>query len=73
MASVLLGKKYLVCRYPPVYAKRWVIPRDRALALRGVEIVTLVLEQGGLAEYAETMGKTPRDEELAVVLAGEFY
>ena len=73
MASVLLGKQHLVCRYPPVYAKRWDIPSDTALALRGVELVTLVLELGGLAENAETMGKTPRDEELAVVLAGEFY
>lgn len=71
--SVLFRKNNIICRYVSVYIQSRVVPSNRTLALRSVKVVALILEQGGLAQYAEAVRKSPRDEELAVLLARELY
>ena len=71
--SVLLRQYRLVGGDAPVDGEVGVVPRDGALELRGVEAVALVLEDHLLAQHAEPVGETPRDEELPVVVLGELH
>ena len=72
MPPVLLRQYRPVGGDAPVDAEVRVVPGDRALRLRGVEAVALVLEDHLFAQNAEPVGEAPRDEELAVVVPGEF-
>ena len=45
----------------------------RALALRRVEVVALVLEDDLGSEYTESVGETPGNEELAVVFLRQLH
>ena len=56
----------------PVDGEVGVVPGYRAFGLRGVEAVALVLEDHLLAQHAEPVGEPSRDEELPVVVFGEF-
>ena len=38
-----------------------------------IEVITLVLEDGGLGEDGEAVGKTLRNEELAMIVFSQFY
>lgn len=73
MVKILRRKNHLVGRDSPVYTQRWVVPRYGALAFRAIIIVALVLEYGHVAQHAEAVGKSTRDEELAMIVLGEFY
>ncbi len=73
VAGVFVAEDGLSGGDAPVDAKGVVEDADAAVGLRVVELVTLVLEDGGLAEYGEAVGEALRDEELAVVVFGEFY
>ena len=73
VAGVLAAEDSLGGGDAPVDAKGVVEDADAAVGLRVVELVALVLEDGGLAEYGETVGEALRDEELTVVVFGEFY
>ena len=73
MLPVLLRQYRLVGGDAPVDAEVGVVPRDGALRLRGVEAVALVLEDHLVAQHAEPVGETPRDEELPVVVLGELH
>ena len=72
MSPVLLRQYRPVGGYAPVDGEVGVVPGDGPLGLRGVEAVALVLEDHLLAQHAEPVGETPRDEELPVVVAREF-
>ena len=73
MAGVFITEDGLGGGDAPVDAEGVVEDADAAVGLRVVELVALVLEDGGLAEYGEAVGEALRDEELAVVVFGEFY
>lgn len=73
MPPVLLRQYSLVGGDAPVDAEVGVVPGDGSLGLRGVEAVALVLEDHLVAQHAEPVGESPRDEELTVVVLGEFH
>jgi len=71
--GVLGGKDDICGGQLPIDAEGGVIPGDTAFAIRGVVVITLVLEDGLLTEHSKAVGKTARNEELAVVLCTEFH
>ena len=73
MVSVLFRQDDPVCRDAPVDAQVGVVPCQRALALRRVEVVALVLENDLGSEHAEPMGEAPGYEELAVVVLRQLH
>ena len=72
VAGVLVAEDGLGGGDAPVDAKGVVEDADASVGLRMVELIALVLEDGSLAEYGEAMGEALRDEELTVVVFGEF-
>ena len=64
MLQVLLTEYRLLHRYAPINAKRLVLDVDAAVSLWMIELVALVLEDGGFGEHGKAMSKTTRDEEL---------
>ena len=73
MVEILRRKNHLVGRDSPVDTQRGVVPRNGALAFRAIIIVALVLEYGHVAQHAEAVGKSTRDEELTMVVLCKFY
>ena len=57
----------------PVDAEAEVCYGDAAVGFRMVELIALVLEDGCLAQYGETVSEAFRDEELPMVVFREFY
>ena len=70
---VFFRKNYFVIRYAPVNMQVGVVPCDSSFTLRSVEVVTFVLEDDFGSEYAESVGEASWNEELAVIVLGEFY
>ena len=64
MLQVLFAEYRLLHWYAPVNAKTFILDVDAAISLRMIELVALVLEDGGLGEHSETMSEATRDEEL---------
>ena len=64
MLQVLFAEYRLFHRYAPVNTKGFVLDIDAAISLRVIELVALVLEDGGLGENGEAVSEAPRDEEL---------
>ena len=64
MLQVFLAKNRLLHRYAPVNAKRLVLDIDAAIGLGMIELVALVLEDGGFGENGEAVSKATRYEEL---------
>ena len=64
MLQIFLAEYRLINRYSPINSKRFILDIDAAICLRVIELVALVLEDGGFGEHGEAMGKTTRDEEL---------
>ena len=62
--QVFLAENCLLYRNAPVNAKGFILNVDTAISFRMIEFVTLVLEDGGLGEYGETVGKASGHEEL---------
>ena len=73
MASVLFGKNDIRWCCLPVNSQIRVIPCESPLGLRRIVIVAFVLEYHGLSQHAETMGETPGNEYLTVILSGKFH
>ena len=73
MVPVLFRQDDPVGRDAPVDAQVGVVPCQRALALRRVEVVALVLEDNLGSEYAEPVGKAPGNEELAMVVLRQLH
>ena len=57
MLCVLLAKEGLLYRYLPVDAEGVILDTDASVCLWGIEIVTLILEDGCFAEDGKTVGK----------------
>ena len=73
MFCVLFAENGVFRRYSPINAQTVVKNAYAAVCFGMVELVALVLEHGRLAQYGETVGKTFRDEELPMVVLGQFY
>ena len=73
MLQVLFAEYRLLHRYAPVNAKRFVFDIDAAIGLGMVELVALVLEDGGFGENGEAMSKAPRNKELTMIVFCQFY
>lgn len=71
--AILLREEDLVGRDPPVDRQIGVVPGQRTFRLRGIEVVALVLEDHLIGQDAESVRKTARDEELAMILFGQFH
>ena len=71
--GVLGGEDDICCGELPVDAEGGVIPGDAALAIRGVIVIALVLEDGLLAQHGKAMSKAAGDKELAMVLGAELH
>ena len=66
MLQVFLAEYRLLHRYAPVNAKGFVFDVDAAICLGMIELVTLVLEDGGLGENGEAMSKASGNEKLPI-------
>ena len=64
MLQVLFTEYRLLYWYAPINAKGFIFDVDAAVSLRMIELVALVLENGGLGENGKAMCKATRDEEL---------
>ena len=73
MLQVFLAKNRLLHRYAPINTKRLVLDIDAAVSLRMIELIALVLEDGGLGENSEAMGKATRDEELTMIVFCQLH
>ena len=73
MARILLRQDGLVGRNAPVDAQRIVKNTDARVGLRVIELVTLILEYSRGRQHGKTMSKALGNEELKVVVFGEFY
>ena len=72
MPPVLLRKDDIGGRDLPVDADGGIIPDDRSLGLRRIQVVALVLEHGLLTQHRESVREATRDEALPVVLRRQF-
>ena len=57
----------------PINTEAIIKDRDTSIGFQMIEVITLVLEDGGLGENCETMGKALRNEELAMIVFCQFY
>ena len=57
----------------PIDTKGIIEDADATIGFRMIEVITLVLKDGGLGEDGETMGKTLRNEELAMIVLCQLY
>lgn len=73
MSGVLVTQDGVFRGDLPVDAEAVVQDADATVRLRCVEIVAFVLEHGFLAQYAEPVGETLWNKELAVVLFRQFH
>ena len=64
MLQIFLAEYRLLHRYAPVNAKRFILDIDSAIGLRMIELVALVLEDGGFGENGKAVGEATRNEEL---------
>ena len=64
MLQIFLTEYRLLYWYAPVNAKRFILDIDAAICLRVIELIALVLEDGGLRENGEAMSEATRNEEL---------
>lgn len=70
----VLGAQDAACGVKlPVDAERRVGNRDAAVGLRGIIVVTFVLEHGRGAKHRETVGEAARDEELTVIFGRQLH
>ena len=57
----------------PIDTEGIVKDADATIGFRMIEVITLVLEDGGLGEDGEAMGKTLRNEELTMIVLSQLY
>ena len=73
MLQIFLAEYRLFNRYAPVNAKTFILDVDAAIYFRVIELVALVLEDGGLGENGEAMSKATRDKKLTMIVFCQFY
>ncbi len=59
--------------YLPINTEGFIENRDTSISLWVIKVVTLVLEDGGLGEDGEAVGKTLRNEELTMIVLCQLY
>ena len=64
MLQILFAEYRLLNRYAPVNTKTFILDVDAAICLRVIELIALLLEDGGLRENGEAMSEATRNEEL---------
>ena len=64
MLRIFLREIGMFCRNLPINTESVIEDADATISLWMIEVITLVLEDGGLGEDGEAVGKTTRDEEL---------
>ena len=57
----------------PINAQAVVKDADASIGFRVIEFITLVLEDSGLGEDGEAVGKSLRDEELTMIVFCQLY
>ena len=57
----------------PINTESVIEDADASICLWMIEVITLVLEDGGLGEDGEAMGKALWDEELNMIVFCQFY
>ena len=72
MFRVFLTENSVFSRYAPVNAQTAVEYAYTSVSLGMIELIALVQEHCGLAEYGESVCKTLGDEELTVVVLGQL-
>ncbi len=70
--GVLFAQDSLLAGDSPIDAQTLVEDGDASLGLRSIEVVALVLEDSRLAQHAEPMSKSLRNEKLTMILAREL-
>ena len=73
MLRILLTQDSFFGRNPPVKTQGFIQNADTSIRFRVVEIVTFILEDGCPAQHGKSVGKALRNEELAVVVFGQFH
>ena len=73
MLQILFAEYRFLHWYAPVDAKRLVLDIDAAISLRMIELVALVLEDGGLGENGEAMSESSWDKKLTMIVFCQFH
>ena len=73
MLRVFLREISMLCRNLPINTEGIIEDTDASIGLWMIEVITLVLEDGGLGEDGEAVGKALRDEELAMIIFCQLY
>ena len=63
----------MFCRNLPINTKAIIENADATIGFWMIEVITLVLEDGGLGEDGEAVGKALRNEELAMIVFCQLY
>lgn len=73
MQCVLLTQESILCWNLPIDAEGVILDTDATISLRMIELIAFVLEDSGLRENSEAMGKTTRDEKLTMIVFCQFH
>ena len=57
----------------PINTERCIKDADASISLRCIEIVALILEDCAFGKYSKTVSEATRNEELPMVVFGQFY
>ena len=73
MLRIFLRKVGMIGRNLPINTEAIIKDGDTSIGFRMIEVITLVLEDGGLGEDGEAVGKTLRNEELTMIVLCQLY
>ena len=73
MSEVFFGEEDFGLIYMPGDIQIWVLDRNATVSLRMVVVVAFILEDGYIAEDSEAVGETSWNEELTMIVFGQFY
>ena len=73
MLRIFFGEIGMFCWDFPIDTEGVIENADAIIGFRMIEVITLVLEDGGLGEDGEAVGKALWDEELAMIVFCQFY
>ena len=73
MFCIFLREDSMFGWYLPINTESVIKDVDTSISLWMIEVITLVLEDGGLGENGEAVGKALRNEELAMVIFCQLY
>ncbi len=73
MVGIFFGEDSFGWIYHPINTKTRVEYGDSPVRFGAVVVVAFVLEDGGVTEDGKAVGETSWDEELAVIVFGQFY